>query len=750
MFLKRFTFLLHPSGDIEVARGVRTLLAMGVPIAIGHSLHQAEQGLSVALAAQILLLADVGGLYSVRAKTLIGTVLGMALALALGTWVSSWFGLMLGFVFVGLFLAGYLTVYGENGAAAGLVIGLAFLFAITLPPGGVIVAIERAAVAIVAGIWTILLALWFWPFQPNQPLRLVVAQNFQGLASYLRRLGLPPAAAGNEERENRSLSQTRQLLLQSRATLAYTRMGRWGHSDLRELLIVLIEDCDRMMTTLTTMQELLHLHPFPQLTTVGILLEDILQQVAAITEDIAQLILGKTQKKPDCHRLKLLIAAIEQQQRLQERTLETDVDDYASYVAVGQLKKWLKKLEQQLELATQTAQQLHQRDCWQGATVLCQRRPTEADGWKAMARPWWEPLQDNFSLDSPLFRHALRLGLGATLGVLIYTFARIPHGLWIGLTLVIVLKPDFSLTFQRFVYRMIGTLLGAGAASLLLSGLDDPLWLEGIGVVSMAIALALVRFHYSLAVFFVTLFALIVSQLYPPSASLEPVGARLLCTLIGGAIAFALSFGLLRLQEDVRFSQAAVRAIEALNCYFQSVMAVYLGEADYQPTALIQIRNQTRLANTQMQAALQRLLDDPSTPFVKMEPAITLANYIPRLGRGVTVLLSQLEQYQGTPPHPQVMVFSQQVQQVLTQLARSLKENTPPPPLPPLETTVQEILTHLQQLREERLSEMANHQDGTATHQYLQDYNIVAADLLEIARRLGAIDTAVERFEMAI
>jgi hypothetical protein len=74
---------------------------------------------------------------------------------------------------------------------------------------------------------------------------------------------------------------------------------------LRELLIVLIEDSDRINTSLIALRELLHLHPLPQLTTVGILLEDILVQVAEISEDIAGLILGRN-KEPDCERLQLI------------------------------------------------------------------------------------------------------------------------------------------------------------------------------------------------------------------------------------------------------------------------------------------------------------------------------------------------------------------------------------------------------------------------------------------------------------
>jgi cell fate (sporulation/competence/biofilm development) regulator YlbF (YheA/YmcA/DUF963 family) len=130
-----------------------------------------------------------------------------------------------------------------------------------------------------------------------------------------------------------------------------------------------------------------------------------------------------------------------------------------------------------------------------------------------------------------------------------------------------------------------------------------------------------------------------------------------------------------------------------------------------------------------------------------MEPAITLTNYVPRLGRGITVLLTQLEQHTGSEPHPDLALFTEQVTQSLTQFAQALQENTLLMPLPEINQTMQNILNHLQDLQEERLTEIANHQHNTTTHQYLRDYNIVATELQEMVFRLEAIQEALSRFQ---
>ena len=742
MLLQRFAFLLRPSGDIEIERGIRTLLAITVPIIIGDILDRSEVGLMVGLAAQTLILADVGGLYCLRAKTLVATTIGMALALIIGTLASAWLGLTVVIVFCGLFLAGYLTVYGENGALAGVVISLLLLFAVSLPSGDMVVALQRAGIAVLGGGWTIFLALFIWPFRPNQPLRQVTAENFQGIATYLRSLPLHSRSNAHEEPY---FDQIRQLLLRSRKTVTLTRRGRWGKTELRELLIVLIEDSDRINTSLIALRELLHLHPLPQLTTVGILLEDILVQVAEISEDIAGLILGRN-KQPDCERLQLLLKAIEQQKNLQAKVLENAHDDYSSYVAISQLNNRLKKLFKQLKIASETAQHLRQSEEFPDKKNPWQRNFEGIEKEYGQEKAWWEPLKSNFNLESPLFRHGLRLGLGSALGVLIYHKLGITHSFWIGLTLVIVLKPDFSLTFQRFFNRVFGTILGSFFVLALLPIIDNSIWLEIIGVISIAIALALVRFHYSLAVFFITIFALIISRLDASNDGINLEYIRIVYTLIGSALAFVLSFGFLRVNEDERFSLAAIKALEANQIFFQSVMAVYLGESSYQTAILSSYRNKARRANTTMQTALQRLIDDPSTPFPQMEPAITLSNYIPRFGRGVTVLLTELEQYRGSPPHPDLSLFTQQITQALTQLTQALQANNPPFPLPPLEDTLENILDHLQELREERLVEIVHQKEGTNLQKYLGDYNIVTTELVELSSRVGVMNTALDRF----
>ncbi len=749
MLIKRFRFLFRANGKIDVERGIRTLVAMAVSIVLGWIFQRQSEGLSIALFAQVIIIADVGNLYASRATTLIATTIGVALALLLGTFVSGSLFLTLILVFFGLFLAGYLTVYGENGAFAGIVIGFALLLAITLPHQ-LDQAFLRAFLGLCGGIWTIFLALFIWPFQPNQPLRKVVSHNFQGIAQHLQQVSILNI---NDQKDQSSLSQVRKLLLDSRKTLTYNRLGGWGHNELRELLIVLIEDSDRLLMSLMVMEELIRLNTLPQLTTVKLLIDDVFQQIALICNEISQLILDKP-KKPNCDRLQLLINALQQQQQLQKQTLTLEVDDYTSWVTVEQLNDLLKKIQFQLQDTIQTAQQTQTRNIQtktlnsrhQKVNPIVRRQPSIKIINLTIFQQWWEPLAENFSLKSPLFSHALRLSIGSVLGVLIYTFFNIYQGFWIGLTLLFVLKPNFSLTFQRLFLRIFGTVLGVGAVQLILMTVHSPQWLEAIGVVSMAISISLIRFHYSLSVFFITAFALILYQISDSSAPDNGIAYRVICTLIGGGLALGLSYGFLREKQELRFANLTTKALTSVNAYFQEVMTVFLGNQSYQEEELYLSRYKSRQESSSLQAALEVFIEDPTTPFQQMEPAITLTNYIPRLGRGVTVLLTQLEQHQGSDPHPQIALFTQQVVEALSSLTNALQENLPPPPLPPLNETIQNIFSHLQELQKARLAEISHRQESGQLRPYLEDYNIVITELIEIVRRVETIHAAIARF----
>src|SRR5690606_7187006 len=76
--------------------------------------------------------------------------------------------------------------------------------------------------------------------------------------------------------------------------------------------------------------------------------------------------------------------------------------------------------------------------------------------------------KNNLSLQSSVFRHSVRVSLACLVG---FALSRIiaygDHSYWILLTIAFILKPAFSLTKQRNIQRIIGT-LGGGVIGILI------------------------------------------------------------------------------------------------------------------------------------------------------------------------------------------------------------------------------------------------------------------------------------------
>ncbi|MDP9133631.1 MAG: FUSC family protein, partial [Actinomycetota bacterium] len=111
-----------------------------------------------------------------------------------------------------------------------------------------------------------------------------------------------------------------------------------------------------------------------------------------------------------------------------------------------------------------------------------------------------EALRANLTLASPSLRHALRFGIALAIGVAIYRIVDLgPHGYWVPLTILFVLKPDFDETTRRLAMRAAGTVVGLvlATASAELLG-DRPLVAAVILSVAAAFAYALLTLQYAL------------------------------------------------------------------------------------------------------------------------------------------------------------------------------------------------------------------------------------------------------------
>ena len=141
----------------------------------------------------------------------------------------------------------------------------------------------------------------------------------------------------------------------------------------------------------------------------------------------------------------------------------------------------------------------------------------------------------------PTLRHALRAAISVALAAGIVRWTGLPNGYWAPMTALIVLKPQLRATRTRGLERLIGTLAGAGIASLIsLAAPSGPILL-GLAVVSAWLAYGLQRSDYvffTMAITATIVFVLALDHEPELSTALH----RLLATLLGGGLALSIAF----------------------------------------------------------------------------------------------------------------------------------------------------------------------------------------------------------------
>lgn len=151
-------------------------------------------------------------------------------------------------------------------------------------------------------------------------------------------------------------------------------------------------------------------------------------------------------------------------------------------------------------------------------------------------------LLDNLRWRSPGFRYALRITMAVAVGL--WVADHVPyasHSYWILLTIIVILKPNFSQTKQRYNDRVIGTLIGCVISVGILKVVEQPLVLLGVLFAALVASAAFSTIKYRYTAIAACVQVLIQFKLLLP-ASPTVAGERLIDTVIGGVIASAFSF----------------------------------------------------------------------------------------------------------------------------------------------------------------------------------------------------------------
>jgi uncharacterized membrane protein YccC len=176
---------------------------------------------------------------------------------------------------------------------------------------------------------------------------------------------------------------------------------------------------------------------------------------------------------------------------------------------------------------------------------------------------------------------AARIGIAVAVGVGLGQALGLGHAYWVGLTAAAVLQgSNLAVTRGRVLHRLAGTVAGVVLTFAVL-GWDPPLWVVVLAVAAAQFAVELViPVHYGLAVTAITVLALGLFHLGSPTQDVSSaLGARLIDTAIGAALALVLRRVLWPRATVARLPQRQARVVAAARAVFASAWSPELRPA---------------------------------------------------------------------------------------------------------------------------------------------------------------------------
>jgi uncharacterized membrane protein YccC len=304
-------------------------------------------------------------------------------------------------------------------------------------------------------------------------------------------------------------------------------------------------------------------------------------------------------------------------------------------------------------------------------------------------------LRANVGRDSAAFRHAVRLAVAVPGSALLASGLGLPRPYWVPFAVTVILKPDYSTLFRRGVGRVLGTLLGATLAALLVSWLHPGFTVTAVLVALMAwVAYSSWSASFAVGIGFVTALVLILLS----TSLTDTVGTavdRFVDVALGAAIACA---AYLVWPTSSRSSVGA--AEEALFAAHRDYLAAVLDLLESRPVAAGRVSacsRSARLAWADAEAAVGRSIQEPGAARTDPSQGRGLLAAALRIARANHALRVEAERGATVPAFDELDSLGAGFSRALGALADGLA-GRPPGPIPELRALYQSAESRLDSL----------------------------------------------------
>ncbi|MFD2865229.1 FUSC family protein [Mucilaginibacter antarcticus] len=218
----------------------------------------------------------------------------------------------------------------------------------------------------------------------------------------------------------------------------------------------------------------------------------------------------------------------------------------------------------------------------------------------------------SFTLDSAAFKHALRVSLVCLIGfVVAKNLALGHHSYWVLLTIIVILKPGFSLSKQRNYQRLIGTISGGLIGIAILLFVPDNNIQFALMLLFMIGTYSFQRLNYVVSVIFMTPYVLILFK-FLKIGHIDIVGERILDTIVGSTIAFIASYLIFPTWEFELIKKTLAEVIYSEVNYLVKIAKSITGKT-VTTTEYKLARKDVFVKSANLSAAFERMTSEPKS-----------------------------------------------------------------------------------------------------------------------------------------
>jgi uncharacterized membrane protein YccC len=633
---------------LQWSRGLRAGLAVLVASLVCHMLGRPIGW--AALGGFETILVDNGGPYWNRLLTMGTLMLGGAAACVAGSLAETPLAIALLVTAAFCFATTFARVIAQPIASTSVILLVIYFAGFGGASHTLHGALIEALQFVLGGAWAALLSLILWPLDPFRPARLQVATCYDILATFTAQVKDTAPESDQREAERARMHQLQRTMRlkmeEARRALEATTARTASRTVSARSLTVLLETADMLFAETIRWTEFVE---GTEEEASRLALLDALHWLSGAERAIA----NSLQERPadrgasfapeGSHSLEHLLA---REQKIAKRK-QTDSPVIAHFAADES------DAMQNIQIAFESVRAL-----WSGQDV---RTGDVAKRWSALAdhglaerklaagaaMSWTEIVRANWTGQSLMMRHALRLAVVGAVDVAIMWSMHLSHASWLGMTSVIVLQPYSSGTIRKGMQRVGGTIAGGVLAAVLAASIHSQLGIMLVLTVTSVLTLATYAVNYAWYSFFLTPTFVLMSL--PHLRDWHFAGVRIEMTLIGALVAVLAMRLLWPEQEKLELGRLLGQAAAADSAYVAAMLRFWKARPEERQAAERQVlapaRRRSGLAVIGAQETLDRLLLEPDIGWRRpdrsgseWESALTFVTYLQRLARAVTTL----------------------------------------------------------------------------------------------------------------